>query len=296
MPLQAIRLLAVLLLLAVSAPAGAQTLRIGVRAAMINADPASSFNPDRGITLQVFEPLLLQDADVKPVPGLAVSWPMRDPTTWAFKLRPGVVFQDGSPLTAGDVVFSVDRIRKVDVTQNYRSNLRDVASVEAEGADTIIVRTRNPAPTLPADLATFPILSARAAEGATAEDFNGGRAAAGTGPFRLVKWTPGQGVVLERNPSYWGGAPPWQRLDIRFIPNDSARVAALLAGDLDVIDALPAELIDRVRADPRLGMVSAPGILMMYLQADVGRAHTPYATGPDGETLARNPLRELKVR
>ena len=85
--------------LAMGHGAAAQTLRVGVRAAMTTADPASSFNPDRGITLQVFEPLLLQDADVKPVPGLAVSWAMRDPTTWAFTLRPGVVFSDGTPLT-----------------------------------------------------------------------------------------------------------------------------------------------------------------------------------------------------
>ena len=290
-------LVAIAALLAVMAQAAAaQTLRIGVRAAMTTADPASSFNPDRGITLQVYEPLLLQNPDVMPVPGLAASWTLRDSTTWAFKLRAGVVFQDGSPLTPADVVFSMERIRKVDVTQSYRANLRDVVAVEAQGEDTVLVRTRNPAPTLPADLATIPILSARAAEGASGEDFNGGRAAVGTGPYRLVKWSPGQGVSLERNPRYWGLRPPWERVEIRFIPNDSARVAALLAGDLDVADALPAELLDRVRTAGKFNVTSAAGILMMYLQPDVGRNRTPYATSLDGQVLEHNPLRDLRVR
>src|SRR3954454_19009093 len=188
-------LAAVLAAMGLGWPAAAQTLRVGVRAAMLTPDPASSFNPDRGITLQVYEPLLLQDEKLQPTPGLAVSWKMRDPTTWEIKLRPGVVFQDGSKLTAADVLFSIKRIQTVEVTQSYRANLRDVTGAEAEGDDTVIIHTRSPAPTLPFDLATFPILSAHAAEGAGQEDFNGGRAAVGTGPFRIVKWTPGQGVI-----------------------------------------------------------------------------------------------------
>ena len=284
------------LVLSAAAPCGAQTLRIGVRAAMTTADPASSFNPDRGITLQVYEPLLLQDANLQPIPGLAVAWHMRDPTTWELKLRPGVTFQDGSPLTPADVLFSIDRIGKVDVTQSYRANLRDVTGAEAEGNDTVVIHTRNPAPTLPFDLATFPILSAHAAAGAGPEDFNGGRASIGTGPYRLIKWTPGQGVILERNPHYWGAQPQWERVDVRFVPNDAARVAGLLAGDLDLVDALPAELLSRLGSNDKLKLQSALSILMMYLQPDIGRAVTPYATGPDGQVLAKNPLQDLRVR
>ena len=171
-----------------------------------------------------------------------------------------------------------------------------MTGAEAEGADTVILHTRNPAPTLPFDLATFPILSAHAAEGATLEDFNGGRAAVGTGPFRLVKWNPGQNVILERNPSYWGKAPEWERVEFRFVPNDSARVAGLLAGDLDLVDALPAELLDRVQTNDKLRVQSKLGILIMLLQMDVGRAVTPYATGPDGQPLPKNPLQDVRVR
>src|SRR4051794_39435872 len=148
-----LRLAAALLLVLALGPALGQTLRIGVRAPMLTPDPASSFNPDRGITLQSYQPLLLQDQNLQPTPGLAVSWKMRDPTTWEIKLRPGVVFSDGSPLTPADVLFSMDRVRKTDVTQNYRANLREVTGAEAEGGDTVIIHTRNPAPTLPFDLA-----------------------------------------------------------------------------------------------------------------------------------------------
>ncbi|MBV8915132.1 MAG: ABC transporter substrate-binding protein [Acetobacteraceae bacterium] len=291
-----IRLVLLVAALLCAGPAGAQTLRIGVRAAMLTADPASSFNPDRGITLQVYEPLLLQDANLQPTPGLAVAWRMRDPTTWEVKLRPGVAFQDGSPLTPADVLFSINRIQTVEVTQSYRANLREVTGAEGEGTDTVVIHTRHPAPTLPFDLATFPILSARAAQGAAPEDFNGGRAAIGTGPYRILKWTPGQDVILERNPRYWGKQPQWERVEFRFIPNDSARVAGLLAGDLDLVDALPAELLDRVQKNEKLHVQSALGILMMYLQPDIGRAVTPYATGADGQVLPKNPLMDRPVR
>lgn len=289
-----VRLVAASLLVAM-APAGAQTLRVGIRAPAVTADPASSFNPDRGITLQVYEPLLLQSATLQPEQGLAIRWTMRDPTTWAFTLRPGVLFHDGSPLTPADVIFTFRRIQTVEFVQNYRANLRDVVGMEAEGADTVVIRTRNPSPTLPFDMATIGIVSARAAEGATPDEFNGGRAAVGTGPFRLVKWTSGQDTILERNPNYWGAKPYWQRVEFRFVTNDSARVAALLAGDLDLVDALPAELIDRVQSG-ETRVQSTTGILMMFLQPDIGRAVTPYATGADGQPLPRNPLADLRVR
>ena len=278
------------------APATAQTLRMGIRAQPLTADPASSFNPDRNVSLQIYEPLLQQSAQITPEPGLAVSWSQRDPTTWVFKLRPGVKFQDGTPFTSADVIFTYRRIMSVDVTQSFRANLRDVTSTEAEGPDTVVVHTRNPAPTLPFDMATIPIVSAHAVEGAAPEDFNAGRAAVGTGPFRLAKWVPGQVAVLERNPHYWGTKPQWERADLTFMSNDSSRVAALISGDVDVADAVPAELLDRVQSGGRTRVQSTTGILMLYLVPDIGRARTPYATDANDQVLAKNPLQDVRVR
>jgi peptide/nickel transport system substrate-binding protein len=287
--------LGALLLSLATLPAAAQDLRVGVRAALTSPDPASSFTPDRNVALQVWEPLMVQDAALKPVPGLAASWRMRDPTTWEIKLRPGAVFSDGTPVVPEDVAATFRRNMATNAVQTYKSNLREVTAVEAEGSDTVIIRTRGPSPNLPYDLATFGIVWAKATEGATNEDFNGGRAAIGTGPYRLVRWTPGQGVALERNPRYWGPAPHWAKVDWRFIPNDSARTAALLAGELDVIDAVPAELTARVEGD-KTRILSSTAIMMLHLMMDLGRASSPYATGADGQPLPRNPLADLRVR
>jgi peptide/nickel transport system substrate-binding protein len=281
--------------LAAAAPAAAQELRVGIRAALENPDPGSSYTPNRNIALQVYEPLMLQDAALKPVPGLAVSWRMRDPTTWEIKLRPEARFHDGSPLRAEDIAFTFRRNLAVEYPQTYRTNLREVTGVEAEDAATVIIRTRGPSPLLPYDLASFGIVSARAAAGASTNDF-AGRAAIGTGPYRWVSFTPGQNVVLERNENYWGPRPHFARVDFRFVPNDSARTASLLSGDLDVVDALPAELVARVRDNDKTKIISTTAIMMLYLQLDTGRERTPQATGADGQPLPRNPLRDLRVR
>ncbi|HEY8612509.1 MAG TPA: ABC transporter substrate-binding protein [Roseomonas sp.] len=275
--------------------AAAQQLRIGVRAAIDTADPASSYSPNRNITLHVYEPLLLQDESLKPVPGLAVAWRMRDPTTWELQLREGVTFHDGSPLTAEDIARTVQRNMATETPQTYKSNLREVTAVEAEGPRTVIIRTRTPSPQLPYDLATFGIVSARATEGASPEDFRG-RAAVGTGPFRWSQWVPGQGVTLTRNPNYWGEKPAWEQVEFRFVPNDSARVAALLAGDLDVVDAVPPGLTSRIQNAPNARLLSTTAIMMLYLQLDQSRERTPYATGADGQPLPQNPFRDLRVR
>jgi peptide/nickel transport system substrate-binding protein len=277
-------------------PAAAQDLRIGVRAALDVADPASSYSPNRNITLQIYEPLLLQDAALKPVAGLATAWRMRDATTWEFTLRDGVTFHDGSPLTAEDIAHTVARNMATDTPQTYKSDLREVVSIEADGPRTVVIRTRSPSPQLPFSLATFGIVSARATRDAKPDDFRGGKAAVGTGPYRWDQWTPGQGVTLTRNPNYWGAAPHWNKVDFRFVPNDSARVASLLAGDLDVIDAVPPGLTTRVEQSGSTHLLSTTAIMMIYLQLEIGREQSPYVTGADGQPLPKNPFRDLRVR
>ncbi|MXP64762.1 ABC transporter substrate-binding protein [Roseomonas sp. M0104] len=281
--------------LAGHAAATAQELRVGVRAALDTADPASSYSPNRNITLQIYEPLLLQDASLKPVAGLAVAWRMRDPTTWEFTLREGVKFHDGSPLTPEDVAATIARNMATEVPQTYKSDIREIVSVEAEGPRTVILRTRAPSPQLPFGIATFGIVSARATRDATPEDFRG-KAAIGTGPYRWSEWTPGQGVTLTRNPDYWGAKPHWDKVQFRFVPNDSARVASLLAGDLDVIDAVPPGLTQRIEASSNAHLLSTTAIMMLYLQLEMGRAQSPYVTDADGKPLPKNPFQDIRVR
>ncbi len=288
------RLLAAFALFA--APAPAQELRIGFKAAVDSADPHLNYTPNRNVQLHVWEALVAQDEFLRPLPGAASSWRLVDPTTWEFTLREGLRFHDGTPVTAEDVVFSIRRARSITGIRTFVVQTRSVASAEAKDARTVVIRTVGPAPLLPNQMGVIAIVSARAAEGATEADFNGGRAAIGSGPYRWSRLIPGQEVVLERNPDHWRPAEPWQRVSIRFIANDSARVAALLAGDVDVIDNVPPSLFGRVRESERTTLVSGPGMFVLYMYLDHHRERVAFATGADGQPLERNPIRDPRVR
>ena len=292
------RLLAPLLLLtALVAPAAiAQELRIGFKAAVDGSDPHQNYTPNRNVQLHVWEPLVFQDEFMRPLPGAASSWRNVDATTWEFTLREGLRFHDGTPVTAEDVVFSIRRARAVTGLRTFVVQTRSVAAAEAKDARTVVIRTNGPAPLLPNQLAVIAIVSARAAEGATEADFNGGRAAIGSGPYRWVRFSPGQDVVLERAAGHWRGSEPWERVTFRFVPNDSARVAALLAGDVDVIDNVPSSLFGRVRESERTQLVTGPGLFTLYMYLDHFRERVVFATGADGQPLPTNPIRDARVR
>ncbi len=288
------RFLAAALLLA--APVSAQELRIGFKAAVDGSDPHQNYTPNRNVQLHVYEPLVAQDAFMRPIPGAASSWRVVDPTTWEFTLREGLTFHDGTPVTAEDVVFSIRRARAITGLRTFVVQTRAVASVEARDARTVVIRTNGPAPLLPSQLAVIAIVSARAADGAGEAEFNGGRAAIGSGPYRWVRFTPGQDVVLERAERHWREPEPWQRVTFRFIPNDSARVAALLAGDIDVIDNVPPSLFGRLRESDRTQLVTGPGLFTLYMYLDHHRERVVFATGADGQPLERNPIRDPRIR
>jgi GNAT superfamily N-acetyltransferase len=112
-----------------------------------------------------------------------------------------------------------------------------IASVEIADPQTIRIRTKGPAPGLLSDLEQISIIARHAAEGRSTADFNAGKAAIGTGPYTYVSWQPGDRLRLAANPDYWGGVEPWTNLTIRPIPNDGARVAAMLAGANLVVTA-----------------------------------------------------------
>src|SRR5262249_11395811 len=135
-----------------------------------------------------------------------------------------------------------------------------------------------------------------AAAGATTDDFNSGKAAIGTGPFRFVSWRPGEPVVMERNPNYWGGPPPWERVMVRTIPVGSARVAALLAGDVDVIELVPPESLADLRARPEIAMSEAPFTRVLFLMLDQNRDRLAFATDRAGRPLDANPFKDVRVR
>ncbi len=281
----------------VAQTAVAQELTVGLGLNVTSIDPHfHNTTPNLNVAAQIFDRLVHTDAAQKPVPGLALSWRALDATTWEFALRPGVRFSDGSPLEAEDVLASLRRAPNVpNSPSSFGIYTRAIATAEARGPHTVVIRTREPYPLLPNDLSAVNVVH-RSAETASTADFNAGRAAIGTGPFRVVSWTPGDRLVVERNPHWWGGDNPWARVTYRILTNDSARVAALLAGDVQIVEAVPPADIARLERDPNVRLVRSITTRYFFLHPDQARAVSPFVTDKDGRPLDRNPLQDRRVR
>ncbi|MBL8838781.1 MAG: ABC transporter substrate-binding protein [Alphaproteobacteria bacterium] len=245
----------------------------------------------------IFDSLTRFDAEQNLRPALAESWRALDDRTWEFKLRAGVRFSDGSAFGAEDVVATIHRVAWVPNSPS-RFTPNTASIVETQIVDPLTIRfvTRAPTPLLPADLSVVQVVSRACREAPTA-DFNSGRAAIGTGPYKLVSFMPGERVELARNELYWGAAEPWARVSLRLISNSAARVAALLSGAVDMIDSVPTAQMARLRDEPRVEVFSVTSSRLIALLLDHHRESTPFALDKTtGQPLARNPLRDLKVR
>lgn len=283
------------LVLALCAAAQAAELRIGFKSEVTSADPHVLNGQNRNVWMHVYESLVAQDERLRPVPALATSWKAVGTNAWEFKLRPGVLFHSGKPLTAEDVKFSIDRARSLTGPRTFRSYLREVDSVQVVDAATILVKTKGPSPTLPDNLSLIAIVSRLAAKDASEESFAKGAAAVGSGPYRFGEWLHGQRVVLTRNDRYWGTAEPWEKVTFQFIPKDPARAAALLAGSVDLIDGAPSALKERF-ATGNFKLVSTTSYMLNYVYLDRAREQSPYVQDADGKPMARNPFNDLRVR
>lgn len=245
----------------------------------------------------IYEPLVARDVNSQPVPGLAESWRAIDPTTWEFKLRRGVRFHDGQEFTAEDVIFTVKRVPAIPNNPSpYTGAIRSVIATEAPDPYTVIFRTDRPNPILPNQLTIMSIVSHKAAAGATSADFASGKAAIGTGPYRFARYIPADRLELQRNPEHRGPAPAWERVTYRIIPNPAARVAALLAGDVDMIDYVPTTDLPRLKSDARTSVFMRPSDRVIYAVPNVGAETLAGFTTKSGEPLNRNPLRDVRVR
>jgi peptide/nickel transport system substrate-binding protein len=287
-----------ILLLALLLPFGAvaQELRIGVQSSFV-VDPHILFiGPNMAMARNLFDSFVGRDAEGHWTPALALSWQQIDPLTWQFALRHDVRFSDGSPFTADDVVASVRRIPSIPNNPGpYTSNLRTITDVSAVDPYTIRVTTDRPNPLLPGQFTNVFVLS-KAKVGATPEDFSSGQASVGTGPFRLVSFRYGDTAVLEPNPYYWGTAPAWKRVTIRVIGNDASREAALLSGDLDLIENVPPEDVSQLRATKGISVFARPADRVAFLLPNVAHDTLPLLTDRQGALLDKNPLRDIRVR
>ncbi len=282
----------------ITAPRAQPTeIRIAVRTDVSSIDPHyHAYIPNRAISRHIFDSLTAASPRGEVLPGLASSWKLVADDVWEFTLR-DAAFHDGSKLTAEDVAFTFVRAPDVpNSPSSYRTFMKSIEAVEVIDPRTVRIRTKGPAPTLLVDIESIAILSKNAAEGRSTSDFNAGRAAIGTGPYRFIEWQAGSRLVLERNPAYWGGAEPWPRVIFRPIANDGARVAAMLSGDVDMIEGVPGVDRAKLAAAPNLAVHEADAFRIIYLQMDSARDTSPGLKDNAGNPLARNPFKDARVR
>jgi len=245
----------------------------------------------------IFDRLVENDANNQLHPALAISWKAVNPTAWEIKLRDGVKFHDGGDFSAEDVVFSLERARNVpNSPASFAGAMAGIVDITAPGRLTVQIRTARPLPQLIEQISFVFILSRKAATGLSTADFNAGKGVIGTGPYKFVEWKPGQSITLKKNDGYWGKKADFENVTLKFIPKDAGRVAALLAGDVDLIDQVPPTNAAQLKADPKIQLFSIGSTRLIYLALDSDRDQSPFITDLAGKPLVKNPLKDPRVR
>ncbi|MEZ5644522.1 MAG: ABC transporter substrate-binding protein [Burkholderiaceae bacterium] len=286
--------------LATAATVSAQTVRIGNQGDALSMDPHSlNESLQLSVTGNVYEPLVDRDADLKLVPGLATSWKQTSPTVWRFELRKGVTFHDGKPFTADDVLFTFARASGEG--SDMKSYTNDVKEVRKLGSHTIEIETKAPFPILPdvisllyimskswseENQATRPVDRRKGVENAASFRANG------TGPFRLRERQPNVKTSFVRNGNYWGKIEG-NVVNVEFTPigNDATRVAALLSGQVDVIEPVPLQDVARINAGGKSKVLQAPELRTIFLGMDQKRDELLFSS-----VKGKNPFKDKRVR
>ncbi len=298
--------LAAVALSAMTANVMAADIVIGIRSEPSSMDPYfHNLGPNNAMIGHVFSRLVDFDSNQQIFGSIAESWKAVNDTTWEFKLRPGLKFHDGSDLTVDDVIFSFERADGYEGgNSSFRTYTKGKKLVKVDDL-TLHIVTESPYPLMANDMTTVMIMSSDAKgtdssgknKGISAKDFNDGTATIGTGPYKFVEWKKGQEIVLEKFDGYVGPiAQPWDKVTFKFIKSEPARVAALLAGDVDAIDNVPTVDVERLKKDPRVALSSGISNRVIYLHMDQLRDKSPFVTDKDGNPLDKNPLKDARVR
>jgi len=295
--MRSIRWLATVVAATFVGPLIAANLTIGLGTDVTALDPHyHNLTPNNNVASHVYGYLVERNEKSQMIPGLATEWKAIDPTTWEFKLRKGVKFHDGSEFTAADVVASIDRVPKVANSPSpFTAYTKQITKIDVVDPYTIRFKTAQPYPLMPSDMTQVAIINKQFAS-ATTDDFNSGKAAVGTGPYKLVKFTKGDRIELARNDAYWGGKTPWDKVTLRIVTQDAARVASLLAGDVQVIENVPTSDVAKLKQDKKLSIFRQTSDRLMYVHLDSDRNVTPTVTAKDGKPLDKNPLKDARVR
>ncbi len=287
-------------LLATGLVAQAQTIRVANQGDALSMDPHSlNESLQLSVTGNVYEPLVGRNKDLSLAPALATAWTQVSPTVWRFELRKGVKFHDGTPFTADDVLFSLARTQaEGSDMKSYTNDFKEVRKLNDHAVE---IETKSPYPILPdvltlvymmskkwceANQATVPVDRRKGIENAASFRANG------TGPFRVRERQPNVRTVFTRNGSYWGPIES-NATEIIYTPigNDATRVAALLSGEVDVMEPVPVQDIERVNNNPRTRAVTGPELRTVFLGMDQKRDELLYSS-----VKGKNPFKDKRVR
>lgn len=260
----------------------ATELRVGFTTDALTLDPGNHRNRDtETIIRNLYDGLLTRNSKMNIVPELAESWKQVDPVTYDFTLRSGVTFHDGSLMTADDVVFTFQRLTLEGALDGKTSPRKDlvgpVKSITKVDDRTVRFTLKEPWPILPAMLPVQEVVSKAFTEKAGPQGL--ATQANGTGPFKLVEWRKGDTVIMERHDSYYGGAtdiPPVgkacvERVIFRVIPENASRVAALLAGEVDIINELPPYDMKKVEANGKTRVMKVNGTRTFFVALNTSK-------------------------
>ena len=246
--------------------AGKDTLVLGMPLEPPHLDPTAGAAAaiDEVVYANLFEGLTRIDENGAVNPGLASEWEISgDGLTYKFTLRFGVTFHDGTKLDSADVKFSLDRARGADSTNAQKALFEAIESVETPGPRTVVVKLSRREGLFLWNMGwgDAVIVAPESAAGNKTRPI-------GTGPFRFVEWKKADSVKLEAYDKYWGDEPALKTVTFKFISDPSAQVAALLAGDIDVIPNVGApESLERFKSDDRfevrVGSTEGETILVM---------------------------------
>jgi len=242
-----------------------KTLTVGAAVFPDSLRSGTSSFASLSLMTQTNDPLVARDNKGELHPALAASWELVDPTTLRLRLRQGVKFSDGVDFTADDVVFTLNRVLDPKIAYAQAARISQVQEVTAVDRYTVDIKTKTVFPTLLRGLSDIIMEPKHYYEKLGPE-----KVAAhpmGTGPFIFREWVPGDHYTLTANKNYWGGAPKFDRLVIRTIPDGSTRVASLIAGETQIIEEVPIDLIDQVNSSGTAKMdeiATSVGLLLTF--------------------------------
>lgn len=264
-----------------SVPAGPKTLTIAMTSDVVSLDPQLQGDlTSMSIAANIFDTLTVRAADGSLQPGIATKWTQVDPMTWQFTIRQGVTFQNGEPLDANAVAYSINRLLDP-ATKSPIVELRNVGKAVAVDATTVNFQMKSPDPVIPAKVSLFggvvvppKYLADKGADAFAATPV-------GSGPYTFVSREQANQIVLKANPKYWGTKPQVENIIFKVIPNTASALAALQAGQVDIVTGLTKDAANQLGNTNGIQIVNTPGIRNYSINID---------------TITSGPLANVKVR